>query len=825
MRCIEIQITWSRLAEIAAAFLLVIALGSLPSPTRADIPVDWNAPWPARTSPGVPEARLNYQPGLAPRLWSLATAETLMARYPDYRSAYWKPWTYVQGYAFRAFELLYDATKDPRYLSYIRLYIDNFVDTEGNFHSDGEQLNNLDNLMTGSAIVALYERSGEERYKKAAAQFRRAFDSYPRNSDGGFWHGHKATGQMWVDGVFMGQMFLLRYGRVIGDTAYCYDEAARQITVFAQRAHKGGTGLYFHAFTERPDLKNWADPATGLSPEVWSEGLGWYALVLSEALATLPAEHGKRKDILKIYLGLAAALKRMQDKRSGAWYMIVDKPEGAGNWTDPSGTGMFVYALQRGIDLGLIDTREYGSVVANGYYALRKFARVNGHGLTDVYGGGDGISVKPSYDAYVTVSRTKNAKEAVIGFLWGTAIVEQAEIVHRLKNTASAVDVVRQAESASGPELAWTKKQLFIGPHENAAVADFNRDGHIDIVSGSNIFVGPDFVVRPYRANHLAKEYVRENSVHPYDVDGDGWIDVIVGTWMEDGIFWYRNPGTRAADQKKPWEMNLPWEAHLLTTTRGTMEMFAFHDYDGDGVPEMHSANYRREHPLEVFRFSKDEAGNTNMKAFVLGPHGGGHGIAFGDVNGDGREDVLCETGWYERPAGDIWAGPWKFHTETNLNAMHPSCPFAVKDLNEDGRLDLVFGRGHNVGLFWWEQLAPKADGTTQWKQHLIDATWSQAHCLAWADLDGDKQDELIAGKCLWAHDGGDLGAADPLVVYYYSWDRAAQRFMRHTICGPEDDIALNRQFAVADLNKDGRPDLVAPSKKGLWILYNEGLK
>ena len=271
--------------------------------------------------------------------------------------------------------------------------------------------------------------------------------------------------------------------------------------------------------------------------------------------------------------------------------------------------------------------------------------------------------------------------------------------------------------------------------------------------------------------------------------------------------------------------MHAPWAAQPLTKTRGTMEMFALRDYDGDGVPELHSANYRRQHPLEVFRFNRSAGGAIALTPFVLGREGGGHGMAFGDVNGDGREDVLCEIGWYERPAGDPWAGPWTFHPETDLLKMHPSCPFVVKDLNGDGRLDIIFGRGHNVGLYWREQLPPKPDGTTQWQQHPIDETWSQAHALALADLDGDGEEELVAGKCLWAHDGGDPGAAEPPAIYYYKWHRAERTFTRHTIAAPGEGIALNRQFAVADLNKDGRPDLVAPSKRALWVLFNDGPK
>jgi hypothetical protein len=372
-------------------------------------------------------------------------------------------------------------------------------------------------------------------------------------------------------------------------------------------------------------------------------------------------------------------------------------------------------------------------------------------------------------------------------------------------------------------DLVFSRKLLLVAPYESATVGDLDHDGKVDIVYGTYWFAGPDFVPRAYRANHAAKDYLRANSEHLYDVDKDGWLDIIAGGWAEDGIYWYRNPGNGPAERGKPWEKNLPWEARLLARTRGRMEMFALHDYDGDGVPELHGACYRKEEPLEVWRFTKRADGTPALEPFVLGAEGGGHGFAWGDVNGDGREDVLTEIGWYERPQGDPFARPWRFHPESAL--PHPSCPFVVKDLNGDGRLDIIFGRGHDFGLYWWEQEAPKADGTTVWKPHVIDESWSQAHALALADLDGDGQDELIAGKCIWAHDGGDPGAADPPAVYYYSWNRADARFTRHTIAAPGENVALGRQYAVADLNGDGRLDLTAPSELGLWVFLNQGYK
>ena len=138
-----------------------------------------------------------------------------------------------------------------------------------------------------------------------------------------------------------------------------------------------------------------------------------------------------------------------------------------------------------------------------------------------------------------------------------------------------------------GKSVQFAKRQLFVNPYESTAVADLDKDGHVDIVYGAYWFAGPDFVPRTFRPNHVAGEYMRANSDHILDVDKDGWLDVIAGGWGEDGIYWYKNPGKGPQERNAPWEMHQPWKAHLLAKTRGHMEMFALHDFDGDGVPEL----------------------------------------------------------------------------------------------------------------------------------------------------------------------------------------------------------------------------------------------
>jgi rhamnogalacturonyl hydrolase YesR len=317
--------------------------------------------------------------------------------------------------------------------------VDQFIDERGNFHGvanhNGESrpitFGNLDNMMTGNSVVMLYARTRDERYRKAAETIRRALDGYPRNSDGGFWHAKSMPGQMWIDGIFMGQMFLTRYGKSIGDADYCWDEATRQMTVYARRAERDHTGLYLHGVYEPGHGDKpcrWADPKTGLSPEVWSEGLGWYALVMAETLADLPPKHPRRLEMENIFRRLAAGLKRAQDGKTGRWFQVVDKGERPDNWTDTSGSAMFTYTIAKGIELGLLDRKEYAPVAEAGYKGISAFAKINNQGLVDIYSACDGVGVQTNYDQYIHYKKSINAKEAVVGFLWATEIIERSQL-------------------------------------------------------------------------------------------------------------------------------------------------------------------------------------------------------------------------------------------------------------------------------------------------------------------------------------------------------------------------------------------------------------
>jgi hypothetical protein len=367
-------------------------------------------------------------------------------------------------------------------------------------------------------------------------------------------------------------------------------------------------------------------------------------------------------------------------------------------------------------------------------------------------------------------------------------------------------------------ELKFSKRCLLVSPNEGCAVADVDKDGKLDIIAGTHWFKAPDYVPHPIRdIPQTMTEFYANNGDHVYDVDGDGWLDVISGGWMESEIYWYKNPG------KLGLERGYKWTQKLLKNTRGQNEAFELRDLDGDGVPELFVSCWIKKDPAVAWKLVKDAEGQPTLERIVLGEDGGGHGYAFGDINGDGREDVATEAGWYERPEGKPFAAPWKLHRETAL--PHPSCPFVITDVNGDGRNDLVWGKAHDFGLFWWEQGEPKADGTTTWTERLIDKSWSQVHVIVWADLDGDGKSDLITGKRVRGHAGKDPGGMEPECLFYYTWDSKTQKFTRHDISGFGGGPGTGMQLRVVDLNADGRLDIATSGKTGTWVLINEGPK
>ncbi len=425
------------------------------------------------------------------------------------------------------------------------------------------------------------------------------------------------------------------------------------------------------------------------------------------------------------------------------------------------------------------------------------------------------VSARPSSDLFQRKRDTK-MKAAILVFF-----------------VASCLAFFTSQSNAQEAGIRFVSKLLTVDANEGIDIADINGDGKLDIVAGRNWYQAPEFAPRPLRLIADWNGYVESNGDFCVDVDQDGLIDVVAGSFLPTEVKWYRNPGTEALSLGQLWP-----EATLVDTKLSQNEASFLHDFDGDGQPEWISNSWKQENPVVVWKFDMVETEVTSTRGkgknakevtlkqkvptvikHVVGVNGNSHGMGFGDINNDGREDILIATGWYERPENDPFAKPWKFHPDWEY--LHASCPMLVRDLDGDGKNDLIWGKGHDYGLYWWKSEGLAEDGKLKFEQHLIDDQYSQPHTIHFADLDGDGSDELISGKRVRAHNGNDPGGQEMACMYYYQWNSEMRTFKRFVI--DEGHIGTGLQIRTADLNEDGKVDIAVAGKDGTWLLFNQG--
>lgn len=336
---------------------------------------------------------------------------------------------------------------------------------------------------------------------------------------------------------------------------------------------------------------------------------------------------------------------------------------------------------------------------------------------------------------------------------------------------------------------------------EGVAVADVNRDGLKDILVGDYWYEAPDWnihEVRPPETYDAANGYSRSFADFVKDVDKDGWTDLIVVGFPGAPAFWYKNPGPIAGH----------WQEYLLATA-ACGETPVFGDVTGDSSPEPLFALNKR---LTFFLPGQDVTApwlaypmSYVLDAFEIF----GHGLGIGDVNGDGRSDVLITEGWYEGPV-DYTRPDWGFHRVD----LGPDCAdMIVYDVNADGRNDILTSSAHDYGVWWFEQ---GQDGT--FTRHEIDKSISETHALILVDLNNDGLQDIVTGKRYFAHGEHDPGALEPSILCWYELQRPEPGKVEYTQHVIDGDSGVGTQFVVCDFDEDGLPDVVISNKKGVHL-------
>lgn len=353
--------------------------------------------------------------------------------------------------------------------------------------------------------------------------------------------------------------------------------------------------------------------------------------------------------------------------------------------------------------------------------------------------------------------------------------------------------------SAKAQTISFEKKIITFESFESVGIMDVDNDGNPDLVSGSYWYKGPEFLDRSFIGQvKRYGEYYEDFSTIPMDVNGDGRMDFITGGWFEGKLIWKENPGKA-----------IEWPIHLIAET-GNIETIAAWDIDGDGTLEIVPNT-----PRKALAYYKMTGPDQFQKFPVADLHG--HGLGFGDINGDGRGDLVISDGWLEAPK-DLENGKWIHHQVFQL--QDASIPIIVTDVNADGLADLIVGQGHDYGLFWLKQ-SKKGEGIG-FVKHEIDPFNSQYHTMKWLDLNGDGKKELITGKRYRAHNGKDPGGKEEAGLYYFQWNGSS--FNKNVISfGPlESGKGTGLYFSTGDLNGDGKIDIAVAGKDGLVVFFQK---
>ncbi len=377
---------------------------------------------------------------------------------------------------------------------------------------------------------------------------------------------------------------------------------------------------------------------------------------------------------------------------------------------------------------------------------------------------------------------------------------------------ALAATTVVVAEERPSGSVTFVMHRVGNFRSEACCVGDFNKDGKPDIMAGAYLYLGPDWKRVEVRklageVDDQGKGYYHDFMNLPLDVDGDGLLDVVSCFWHEKAIAWYRNTGAKGG----------LWPETVIETN-GNFECGELYDLTGEGK-ETHILP----HVQQTFWYELITSGakKGTFVRHLVSEKNMEFGVGAGDINGDGRADIIRPNAWFEAPVNRR-GGTWKEHPLALGNREEGKAEHTpeirVYDVNADGLNDIITSSAHRYGIFWYEQT--REGGIIRWKQHVIDDSWSQAHSLTLADIDGDGVLDVVTGKRFMAHNGSDPDESGPLGVYWYQLKRKPGANWTKHVISHNQGIGAGMNIPVVDLDGDGDLDIVVTGKWGgpMWF-------
>jgi hypothetical protein len=366
---------------------------------------------------------------------------------------------------------------------------------------------------------------------------------------------------------------------------------------------------------------------------------------------------------------------------------------------------------------------------------------------------------------------------------------------------------------------------------EGVAIADVNKDDKLDILVGDYWYEAPDWKRHAIRKSAAPdgfdpNAYSTSFCCWAEDLNGDGWVDLIVVPFPGQPMYWYENP----QGKDELWKEHLLWHSACNETPQ-YVDLFK----NGKRVLVMGfqpkgGKEDDNKGQMAYFTPGKDPTALWEMHP-ISEPSGDGkvipgtnrfsHGLGVGDVNGDGRPDVICTGGWWEQPA-KVDGNPWTFHPAD----LGVSCAdIYAYDVDGDGKADLICSCAHQFGIWQFIQ-KPGKDHPTFVKQDIFKDLLSETHALHFVDINGDGLKDLVTGKRWWSHGRrGEPGSDKPAMLYWFEAKKGKDGITTFTEHEIDNDSGIGTQFVVDDINGDKLPDVIVSNKKGVFIFEQERKK
>ena len=368
--------------------------------------------------------------------WSERMALSEMLRNPDPGKLDFvesKKWNYTNGLVVECIMKLYEHTKDQRYLDYAQMYADSMISEDGKIFGYRLSNYNIDHVNPGKYLFRLYDVTAEPRLKTAIDTLWSQLQTHPRTSEGGYWHKKIYPWQMWLDGIYMGDVFKAEYvQRYKADDPAEWEDVVLQYTLVAKHTYDPSNGLYRHGWDESREQR-WSDPVTGQSAHVWGRGLGWYTMALVDALDYIPEGTPGRDSMITILAGACEALIDIQDPATGCWYQVLDLSGEYGNYLEMTGTAMFVYSMLKGVRMGYLP-ESFREVAQKGFDGMiNHFVEVDEEGLVSLNQccAGAGLGGNPyrdgSYEYYLNERIRPNDTKGVGPFILAAMELEMLQ--------------------------------------------------------------------------------------------------------------------------------------------------------------------------------------------------------------------------------------------------------------------------------------------------------------------------------------------------------------------------------------------------------------